>query len=122
MVQDVLRGVHKGMRVFDSARAEIGTVDWVKFGEDDPETPEVEAAAPPAERHTDTVLHTLAEALAPDEMPEEMRDRLLQEGFVRIDSNGLFSADRYVTPDQIQGVSSDGLLLRVTKAELVKRP
>ena len=64
----------------------------------------------------------MAEALAPDEMPEEMRDRLLQEGFVRIDSNGLFSADRYVTPDQIQGVSSDGLLLRVTKAELVKRP
>ena len=38
-----LRFVEKGMRVFDRERHEIGKVEWVQFGDDDPETPEVEA-------------------------------------------------------------------------------
>jgi hypothetical protein len=120
-MQNVLGDIRKGMKVFDSTRAEIGTVDWVKFGDDDPSTPEVEAAAPAADPHPETLIDSLAEVFSPDEMPEEIRERLLQQGFVRIDANGLFSADRYVTPDQIQGVSSEGLLLNVSKSELMKR-
>ena len=48
------------------------------------------------------------------------RQRLLLQGFVRIDANGLFAADRYVTPEQIASVSADGLMLNVSKDELVK--
>jgi hypothetical protein len=49
------------------------------------------------------------------------RQRLLQQGFVRIDANGIFAADRYVTPEQIDSVTGDGLMLNVTKDELIKK-
>jgi hypothetical protein len=39
---------------------------------------------------------------------------------MRIDSAGLFAADRYVMPEQIAGVSSDRVTLRVTRDELIK--
>ena len=35
-----------------------------------------------------------------DQLPEELRRRLLHDGFIRVDADGLFAADRYVTPDQ----------------------
>ncbi|MNU03786.1 hypothetical protein D3C72_2479360 [compost metagenome] len=50
-----------------------------------------------------------------------MRQRLLMQGFVRIDSEGIFAADRYVMPDQIAGVADDELMLKVDKAALTKR-
>jgi len=117
-----LRRVEEGMKVFDRDRNEIGKVEYVQFGDDDPSTAEVEAAAPNTlDRGRDTLLDNIAEAFAPgDDIPEEIRARLLQQGFVRIDANGIFAADRYVTPEQIASVSGDGLMLSVSKDDLVK--
>jgi hypothetical protein len=110
------------MKVFDRERHEIGKVEYVQFGDDDPSTPEVEAAAPNTlDTGRDTLLDNIAEAFAPDDdIPDEIRAKLLQQGFVRIDANGIFAADRYVTPEQIASVSGDGLMLNVSKDELVK--
>ena len=117
-----LRFVEEGMRVFDRERHEIGKVEWVQFGDDDPETPEVEATGLSATRdRSDTLIQNIAEAFRPDDLPEEVRARLLHQGFVRIDADGLFAADRYVTPEQIDSISPDGLMLNVSKDELVKR-
>jgi hypothetical protein len=116
-----LRHVEEGMKVFDRDRNEIGKVEYVQFGDDDPSTVEVEAAAPSTlDRGRDTLLDNIAEAFAGDEIPDEIRARLLQQGFVRIDASGIFAADRYVTPEQIASVTGDGLLLNVTKDQLVK--
>jgi hypothetical protein len=116
-----LRHVEEGMKVFDRDRKEIGKVEYVQFGDDDPSTVEVEAAAPSTlDRGRDTLLDNIAEAFAGDEIPDEIRARLLQQGFVRIDANGIFAADRYVTPEQIASVTGDGLLLNVTRDQLVK--
>ncbi|WP_055046960.1 hypothetical protein [Devosia sp. A16] len=115
-----LRFVEQGMRVFDREHHEIGKVEWVQFGEDDPETPEVEASGPSAGREDDTLVDVLARAFSDDNVPEEVRDRLAHQGFVRIDADGLFAADRYVMPEQIDSVSSDGLMLNVSKDELLK--
>jgi hypothetical protein len=117
-----LRFVEEGMKVFDRERHEIGKVEYVQFGDDDPSTPEVEAAAPNTlDTGRDTLLDNIAEAFAPDDdIPDEIRAKLLQQGFVRIDANGIFAADRYVTPEQIASVSGDGLMLNVSKDELVK--
>jgi hypothetical protein len=117
-----LRFVEEGMKVFDRERHEIGKVEYVKFGEDDPDTAEVEAAAPNTlDRRDRTLVDDIALAFtASDDLPEEIRQRLLEQGFVRIDANGIFAADRYVTPEQIDSVSGDGLMLNVTKDELVK--
>jgi len=115
-----LRFVEKGMRVFDRERHEIGKVEWVQFGDDDPETPEVEASGPSARRDDDTLIDVVARAFTDDNVPDEVRDRLVQQGFVRIDADGLFQADRYVMPEQIDSVSGDGLMLNVTRDELIK--
>jgi len=117
-----LKLIEEGMKVFDRERHEIGRVEYVRFGDDDPTTPQVEAAAPNTlDTGRDTLLDSLAEAFgANDDLPEEIRQKLLQQGFVRIDAKGIFAADRYVTPGQIASVSADGLTLNVSKDELVK--
>ena len=118
-----LRSIEEGMKVFDRERHEIGKVEYVQFGDDDPDTPEVEAAAPNTlDRRDRTIVDDIAMAFtASDEVPDELRQRLLEQGFVRIDANGLFASDRYVTPDQIASVTGDGLMLNVTKDELIKK-
>jgi len=120
--ENTLRFVEEGMKVFDRERHEIGKVEYVQFGDDDSETPEVEAAAPNTlDRHDRTLVGDIALGFtASDDLPEEIRARLMVQGFVRIDANGLFAADRYVTPEQIDSVTGDGLMLNVTRDELIK--
>ena len=116
-----LAQVHEGMKVYDRMHNEIGTVDYVQMSDDNPATEEVEAATPGNLRERDdSLIDNIAEAFKPDELPEEVRERLLQEGFIRIDSAGLFAADRYVAADQIMSVSGDELTLKVSKDELIK--
>lgn len=118
-----LKSVHEGMKVFDVGQHEIGKVDQVKFSEDDPETPAIESADidRTAERR-DSLIDNIAEVFSPEELPEEIRERLLQQGFLRVDSSGLFEADRYVLPEQIASISADGVMLSVDKDDLIKRP
>ena len=116
-----LAQVHEGMKVYDRMHNEIGTVDYVKMSDDNPATEEVEAATPGKLRERDdSLIDNIAEAFSPDELPQEVRERLLQGGFIRIDSAGLFAADRYVAADQIMSVSGDELTLKVSKDELIK--
>ncbi len=115
-----LRFVQQGMRVFDREHHEIGKVEWVQFGDDDPDTVEVEASGPSAARDDNPLVDVIAKAFTTDNVPEELRDRLVHQGFVRIDANGLFAADRYVMPEQIDSVSGDGLMLNVTRDDLIK--
>lgn len=115
-----LRFVEQGMRVFDREHHEIGKVEWVQFGDDDPDTLEVEASGPRRDRDDVNLFDVIAKAFTSDNVPDELRDRLVHQGFVRIDADGLFQADRYVMPDQIDSVSSDGMTLNVTKDELIK--
>lgn len=123
MQQDVLRNVREGMKVVDAAHNEIGKVDYVRFGNDDPSTPEIEAGSiEGVEDDSDRgLIDDIAAAFRDDQLPEEMRERLLMQGFVRIDADGLFASDRYVLADQIGGVSGDELMLNVSKDQLLKR-
>jgi hypothetical protein len=116
-----LAQVREGMRVYDRLHNEIGTVERVQMSDDNPATEEVEAVTPGnLDQRDDSLIDNIAEAFAPDELPEEVRERLLQRGFIRIDSSGLFAADRYVTPDQIMSVSGDALTLKVSRDELMR--
>jgi hypothetical protein len=123
MQTDVLRRVHEGMKVVDASRKEIGRVDWVQYGNDAPETRDVEARSTEGteEPLADTLVDNLVDAFRVDDLPEEIRQRLLMQGFVRIDAAGIFAADRYVLPEQIAGVADDELMLNVEKSELVRK-
>lgn len=117
-----LKSVEEGMTVFDRERHEIGKVEYVRFGDDDPDTREVEAfGLSEVDEGDNSLLKDVAKAFAGDELPEELRERLLHQGYVRLDANGLFAADRYIVPEQIASVSADGLMLNVTRDELLKR-
>jgi hypothetical protein len=117
-----LAQVREGMRVYDRLHNEIGTVERVQMSDDNPATEEAEAVTPGNLRQReDSLIDNIAEAFAPDELPEEIRERLLQHGYIRIDSAGLFAADRYVTADKIMSVSGDALTLKVSKDELLQR-
>ena len=123
MQHNVLRSVHEGMTVDDASRKEIGRVDWVQYGNDDPETPDIEARTTEGmeDPQRGTLMDTIIDAFRVDDLPEELRQRLLMQGFVRIDSEGIFAADRYVLPNQIAGVSDGELVLAVDKSALTKR-
>ncbi len=117
-----LRHIEEGMKVFDRDRHEIGKVEMVRFGDDDPATPEIEAAGTSdLNDRRDSLIDNIAEVFHPDDLPEELRQKLLQQGFVRLDAKGLFASDRYITPEQIDALTPDGLLLNVSKDELLKR-
>lgn len=118
-----LAQITEGMKVYDRLNNEIGTVERVQMSDDNPATVQVEATEPaPLNERDDSFLDNLAEVFAPDdELPEELRERLLQEGFIRIDSAGLFAADRYVMGDQITSVADNKVMLKVSKDELIER-
>jgi hypothetical protein len=123
MQHNVLSSVHEGMKVFDASHKEIGRVDWVQFGNDNPSTGDAEAQSTKGmeQERQASLIDNVVDAFRVDDLPEPVRQRLLMQGFIRIDAEGLFAADRYVLPEQIGSVSDDELMLTVDKDELMKR-
>lgn len=121
-----LEQVHEGMKVYDRDGKEIGKVDMVRLsgvsktasdrGLGPMTTTNSDTALP-----SDTLVADVTSLFANDHLPEELRERLLHNGFMRIEAKGLFASDRYVLPEQIAGVSGDEVHLKATRDELIKR-
>jgi len=121
-MQSVLEQISEGMKIYDSHQKEIGKVEYVKLVETDPATGQPEAAGlEEVEGRRPSLLDNIADAFRDDDLPEVVRERLLHNGFIRKDADGLFAADRYVLPDQIASVAGDRVNLKVSKDDLVKR-
>jgi hypothetical protein len=123
----ILSQIHKGMDVYDVRDNHIGHVDFVHFGaasETQQELGTGPASPAPADdpdmRH-DTIIDNLAEAFSPNEVPQELQEKLLVSGYIRLDTDGIFASDRFITPDQIARVSDDDVHLSVNRDQLVKR-
>jgi hypothetical protein len=120
-----LNGVHEGMAVYDAKQNRIGEVETVHFGAAG-ESTRAQATGPATVAPADTgydqpLVDIFAAVFSPDELPDQLARKLYHTGFVRIDSAGLFAADRYVTPDQITRVEKNAVYLNVTRDELIKR-
>lgn len=122
-----LAQIREGMDVYDRSDHHIGSVDFVHFGAAS-ETQQELGTGPATPGRADSVRMTnnnivdwIADAFQPNEVPEELRERLMTNGFIRIDADGLFAADRFVTPDQIAMVSGDRVQLVQDKDDLIKR-
>jgi hypothetical protein len=121
---NVLASIRKGMKVYDPAQHHIGTVDFVKLSDEDPDEPETEISdisQVELEGAQHSIIEDFADAFRPEDLPVEMRERLLREGFIRIDAAGLFAGERYALPEQIQSVAGDRVVLSTGKDELIKR-
>ena len=122
-MQNLPRDIHVGMTVFDRNHHEIGKVDDLKFAENatDPDVTPAELDATDL-RRDDSLIEDIAEAFGKEELPEELRNRLLREGYIRLDTKGLLARDRYILPDQIASAAGDEVMLNVEKDALIKRP
>lgn len=119
-MEQLPRDIRVGMNVYDRQHHHIGKVDDFKFSENIT-APGVEAAEiDKTDVKSDSLLDNVAEAFGREEIPETLRDRLLVEGYVRIEADGLFAADRYILPSQIASASGDELTLTVDKDQLIK--
>lgn len=115
--------IHEGMKVYDSAMNSIGTVETFRISDDAPGAPDVEASgvSPVLEEERNTLAGILADVFHPDdELPREMQEKALREGFVRLDADGFLAADRYIFPEHIDRVEGDRLVLNVRKDDLLK--
>ena len=111
-----LSTIKKGMKIFDNTGDQVGTVEWVHFGE--AEGPPATGAASPSTEHVQPDwVKTIGNAFSSDNLPKELRERLLMRGFIKMDSKKLFGADRYVMVDQIARVEKDGVYLVVSDSE-----
>ena len=83
--------------------------------------PDIRRAARREGRRLGPLAGILADVFAPDEqLPREMQEKALREGFVRLDADGFFAADRYIFPEHIDRVEGDSLVLAVRKDDLLK--
>lgn len=123
-MQTLPRDIHTGMTVFDSQRHNIGKVDDFKFSEneDDPNVQPADIDGTDRRNSRELILESIAEAFGKEELPETLRDRLLTEGYIRLDTKGLLAKDRFILPSQIASTSANEINLNVAKDDLIKRP
>jgi hypothetical protein len=125
MGNTILNQVHEGMRVCDDKGDEIGTVRQVFLGSVSGDTDDRgggPATGSTPDMREESLIDNLADAFtADDPLPEAVRGRLMREGFIRIDSSGLFASDRFALPDQITSVSDDCVRLSVKSDELIEQ-
>lgn len=116
--------IQVGMKVYDSELREIGTVDGLKYPENQT-APGVEPATVDRADDPDrdeTIIDAVAEAFGREDVPEPLRSQLLRDGYVHLDAAGLFARDRYILPEQIARMTADGIQLNVTRDALIKEP
>lgn len=121
---NILAQVYEGMTVYDPEGHKIGTVNHVRFGDATAEADEIgvgPATTADMERSETSLLEGFAKSVAPkDPVPEELRQRLLRRGFIRIDCTGMFASDRYAMSDQIARISDGQVILGVSREVLLK--
>ena len=125
MENNILNKIKDGMEVFDRDGAKVGTVEFVHFGassELDEELGTVPATTDEYETTGDEYVAFIKKVFgAGEEFPETVKNRLLQEGFIRVDSDNLFGEDRYVMDDKIASVAGDRVNLIVDEDDLITR-
>ena len=120
---EILNLVVAGMDVYDRNDRRVGKVRDVFFGSgDDAADFNSPTPAPDADATSQNPFGELAEVFTDrDETPGVLRARLLRQGYVQIDSAGLFADDRFATPDQIASVGNDRVTLNVIADELIQQ-
>ena len=105
-----------GMKVYDNDRRHIGMVDDFQFAESG-----LTEDGNSIERQCETaIMGVIGEAFGAAELSQARRDRLLLEGYVRIDAAGLLDGDRYVLPEEIASASGLELTLNLGRDQLLR--
>ena len=98
-LQETLSWIPQGTAVYDADNHKVGKVKDVQLSTQSGESPNLTGA-----------FYNL---------PNEIQIHLMRDGFIQVDC-GLFSRDRFITPNQIETIRDDGLKLNITSSELIK--
>jgi len=119
---DVTR-IKKGMTVYNIKGDKIGTVDYVKFSDENPNKPgaDTATAVDTAYENTTDIVTSLATVLDDegDNIPKVLRDRLNHLGYIRLNSSGFFESDYYIPLNKVTDVIGENVHLNTTKEELI---
>ena len=85
--------INNGMTVYDREGQVVGTVEMVYFGGAS------EKAVEKSEHHS--------RGFDADNVPEELRARLMHQGYFILDGPEVTGVQRYVLPEQIEGIFSE---------------
>ena len=110
----VLKQIREGMDVYDAKGEQVGTVDFVHFGDPDAVTTESDRGAGEGGGDPDASLFDMLDL----DLGADANDRMERLGYIRIDGKGLFSGNRFVSPRGITSVSGNEVRLSVTKDSL----
>jgi hypothetical protein len=115
--------IEEGFDVRDVKNDHIGTVRTFRFSDDDPRTEvaETETTAGVADRERNDIVSNVLEVFVDDDdLPQELRERLLRQGFVRIDQ-GLFAPDLFATMEQVARVADRTVYLNIARDQLIAK-
>jgi len=119
-----LKNVREGMEVFDRNNKRIGMVENLYLGESSEKNNTRGTGAATTQKREwwdDSLVEEIAEAFAPeDEIPEVLRDRLLQNGYIQVSGPGLFAGDRYTLAEQIATIKENRVYLNVVREDLIR--
>jgi hypothetical protein len=124
VMNNLLSKIRRGMPVYDQSQKQIGVVDYVQLGDEDPLKPTKRARPGYGMDNSEWLMESedTPDIFGADELPDILQEKLLLYGFVRLDAPGLVNADRYVLPSQIHSVEGHHVTLKVSKEELLQRP
>ena len=113
MTNRALELVQTGMMVVDADGKEVGKVEYLELGYGDEEVPD--DSLPDVFR---SAVAGLNDRAGEPQLPEPVRTRFRQHGFLKVDDPGLTDTDRYVRGDWVAGVSGDRVTLTLPWAAL----
>ncbi len=113
----LLKYAEEGMTVYDRQGNKIGKVSLVYAGPDD----YLPAGSNLSVIDVDENLlpEAVRNLFPPNRVPDTVRKRLFQTGFLKINT-GLLASDRYALADQVEVVRSDSIYLKVDKDKTLK--
>jgi hypothetical protein len=129
-VEDKLGQVKPDMHVYDRLGRKVGKVDGIYGGGGDhgPEAPAVVPVVMPVPTQMPLIEPVTRSETVPefddvlepgDDMPKEVRERLLHNGFIRMDA-GFLKRHRYALREQIDQVEAGRVVLNVVADDLFK--
>ena len=110
-VRQLLMAVRKDMDVVDANGNNIGKVDDMYFGSP--------SAADQGSRESSLIADLAHALVGGNSIPEVLRQRLLHDGYIRVNGSGLFSGHMYLLPEQIDVVATNTVAVNVTREELI---
>lgn len=107
--------IREGMTVLDATGNEVGTVSYVQMA--DPQSATVEPGVDQSSRGDQGGFVGGTLFAGGD---DNVTARMMHTGYFKVDTKGLFSSDKYITPEMVDSVTEGDIRLKYDKDDIPK--